>query len=125
MNLFAEYAAMLVRLVLVSVLCCLLDLSVILDWGKRLIPLVHVKSVLVTERDPSLWYLSRSYESRQILPFLLDSNDIIVRIVSLGLILLDSYSLMMTLFLTVMVRSGSQHLSSSHVADLPLLQQLS
>ena len=28
--------SVLVRLVLVSVLCCLLDLSIILDWGKRL-----------------------------------------------------------------------------------------
>ena len=45
MNLFVECAEMLVRLVLVSVLCCLLDLSVILDWGKRLSP-SDVKSVL-------------------------------------------------------------------------------
>ena len=58
--------SVLVRLVLVSVLCCLLDLSIILDWGKR-VPLVmsslfdilHV-ILHLTERGPGLWYSSRA-----------------------------------------------------------------
>ena len=60
-----------------------------------------------------------------LLPFLLDSNGVVVKIVSFGLALSDSYSLKMTLFPMVVVSSGSPPWPSSHVADLPLLQQLS
>ena len=57
---------------------------------------------------------------RHILPFLLDSVGVIVRIVSFGLTLSDWYSLMVTLFLMVVVSPGP----SSHVADLPLPHML-
>ena len=42
-----------------------------------------------------------------ILSFLLDSNGVVARIVSFGLAWSDSYSLMMTLFLVVVVSFGS------------------
>ena len=63
--------------------------------------------------------------SCEFVTFFLDSNGVIVRIVSFGLALSDSYSLMMTLLLMVVMSSGSPPWPSSHVADLHLLQQLS
>ena len=68
-----------------------------------------------TECRPSLWYSSQAANLSHF------SNGVVVRIVSFGLALSDSYSSMMTLFLMVVVGSGP----SSHVADLPLLQQQS
>ena len=54
-----------------------------------------------------------------------NSNGVNVRSVSFGLALSDSNSLMMKLFLMVVVSFRSLPSPYSHVADLPLLQQLS
>ena len=85
------------------------------DWGKRLSRsgcqarvvhhlLVHVSANPARVRSKSLVSVS-SWKICHILPFPLDSNGVVVRIVSFGLALSDSCSLIMTLSLMVVVSS--------------------
>ena len=85
------------------------------DWGKRLSRsgcqarvvhhlLVHVSANPARVRSKSLVSVS-SCKICHILPFPLDSNGVVVRIVSFGLALSDPCSLMMTLSLMVVVNS--------------------
>ena len=81
--------------------------------GETSVPLVmsnsswsFLLSCITSLCTSSCWYPSE-LRIRPILPFLLDSFEVIVRIGSFALILSDSYSVMLTLFLMVVVSSGS------------------